>query len=194
MLEGLITSRTKTNILVKLFLNPATRAYLRELATEFDVSSNSVRTELNTLTENQILVSERDGRNVFYRANPEHPLFPELSSMVRKITGIDDLARSVISRLGHLEAAYITGEYARGCDTGIIDVLLIGDIDRDQLEDVVAKGERYVGRKVRTLVLSGDEFENLRDAESLKPRMQLWARADAMAEGLAPAPESARSG
>jgi DNA-binding transcriptional ArsR family regulator len=151
------------------------------LASEFDVSTNSVRTELNNLTENDILLSERDGRNVYYRANREHPLFPELSSMVRKITGIDDLARSVISRLGKLDAAYVTGDYARGQDTGIIDVVLIGDIDREQLDDVVNKGERYIGRKVRTLVLTRPEFDALAEAGSLSPRMKLWERGDAAA-------------
>ena len=51
MLEGVISSKTKISILVKLFLNPAMKAYLRELSTEFNVSSNSVRTELNNLAD-----------------------------------------------------------------------------------------------------------------------------------------------
>ena len=49
MIEGVISSKTKINVLVKLFLNPAMKAYLRGLAKEFDVSTNSVRTELNIL-------------------------------------------------------------------------------------------------------------------------------------------------
>jgi len=88
-LEGIISSITKINILIKLFLNPAMKAYLRELASEFDVSTNSVRTELNNLTKNGVLISERNGRNVYYKANMEHPLFPELSSMVRTADGPD---------------------------------------------------------------------------------------------------------
>jgi predicted nucleotidyltransferase len=174
MFDGVISSKTKASILVKLFLNPGTQAYLRGLASEFGVSTNSVRTELNNLTEHQILVSERDGRNVFYRANTDHPLFPELASMVRKITGIDDLVTSVIQRLGNLEAAYLTGDYARGKDTGIIDVVLLGDIDREQLADVVGKTERYIERRIRTLVLDRSEFDRLVASGSLEPRMRLW--------------------
>jgi predicted transcriptional regulator len=79
MFEGIITSKTKINLLVKLFLNPATKAYLRQLATEFQVSTNAVRMELNNLTRYKILVAEKDGRNIYYKANTEHPLFPELS-------------------------------------------------------------------------------------------------------------------
>ncbi len=176
MLNGIITSKTKVNLLVKLFLNPAMKAYLRELATEFGVSTNSVRTELNTLTENDILIAERDGRNVFYRANTKHPLFPELSSMVRKITGIDELANSVIERLGNLEAAYLSGDYARGHDTGIIDMLLIGGIDKEQLDDVIVKTERYIKRKIRPLILTQNEFDQLLEKGSLGPVMKLWEK------------------
>ncbi len=178
MLEGVISSKTKINILVKLFLNPAMKAYLRELASEFDVSTNSVRTELNNLTKNGVLTSERDGRNVYYRANTDHPLFPELSSMVRKITGIDKLASSIIERMGNLEAVYLTGDYAQGMDTGIIDVVLIGDINREQLDDVVMKTERYIDRKIRPLILNKTEFDGLLEKGSLGRIMKLWDRAE----------------
>ena len=181
MLNGIIGSKTKVNLLVKMFLNPAMKAYLRELATEFGVSTNSVRTELNTLTENDILIAERDGRNVYYRANTKHPLFPELSSMVRKITGIDELARSVIERLGNLEEVYLAGDYAQGMDTGIIDLILIGKVNREQLDDVITKTERYIDRKIRPLVLNNDEFIKLKKKGSLSRVMKLW---DEKARGL----------
>lgn len=176
MLDGIIGSKTKVNLLVKMFLNPAMKAYLRELAKEFEVSTNSVRTELNTLTEHDILIAEREGRNVYYRANTKHPLFPELSSMVRKITGIDELANSVIERLGSLKAVYLTGDYARGQDTGIIDMALIGDIDRAQLNEVIMKTERYIKRKIRALVLTQSEFDRLLEKGSLGNMMKLWEK------------------
>lgn len=174
MLEGIVGSKTKVNLLVKMFLNPSMKAYLRELAKEFDVSTNSVRTELNTLRENDILVAEREGRNVYYRANTKHPLFPELSSMVRKITGIDELANSVIQRLGNLEAVYLAGDYARGQDTGIIDMILIGEIDKGQLDDVILKTERYIKRKIRPLILTSKEFDQLLKKGTFKGVMKLW--------------------
>lgn len=175
MLSGVITSKTKINILVKLFLNPAMKAYLRELASEFNVSTNSVRTELNNLTKNGVLVSEREGRNVYYRANTGHPLFPELSSMVRKITGIDELAHSVIDRLGNLEAVYLVGDYAEGKDSGIIDIILIGNVDRKQQEDIVRKTERYIKRKIRTMTLTNKDFEELRGRGNFPRTLELWS-------------------
>jgi DNA-binding transcriptional ArsR family regulator len=173
-LSGVIPSRMRVQILVRLLLNPGIRAYLRGLATEFDVSPNAVRMELNNLRKHKVLTSERDGRNVYYHANTKHPLFPELSSMVRKITGIDELVKSVVDRLGNLEAAYLIGDYARGADTGIIDVVLVGDIDRIQLDDFVAKTEVYIDRKIRPLVLSRKEFKRLEQTKGFKPILKLW--------------------
>lgn len=173
-LSAVIPSRTRVQILVRLLLNPGIRAYLRGLATEFNVSPNAIRTELNNLRRHKVLISERDGRNVFYHANTGHPLFPELSSMVRKITGIDELVKSVVDRLGNLDAAYLIGDYARGADTGIIDVVLVGDIDRVQLDDFVAKTEAFIDRKIRSLVLTPKEFERLQGTKGFKPSLRLW--------------------
>lgn len=175
MLNGFISSKTKINIIIKLFLNPATKAYLRQLASEFNVSTNSVRTELNSLTENKILISERDGRNVFYRANTSHPLFPEFSSMVRKITGIDELVKSVVGRLGQLKTAYLVGDYARGIDSGIIDLVLVGNIDHQNLYDITQKTEKYIKRKIRTLVLSKSEFSKLK-LDHFDSFLKLWEK------------------
>ena len=168
-LSAVIPSRMRVQILVRLLLNPGIRAYLRGLATEFNVSPNAVRIELNNLRKHKVLTSERDGRNVFYRANTNHPLFPELSSMVRKITGIDELVKSVVDRLGNLEAAYLIGDYARGADTGIIDVVLVGDIDRVQLDDFVAKTEAYIDRKIRSLVLTRKNSSDCEERKDSSP-------------------------
>jgi len=173
IIDAVIPSRTRVQILVKLFLNPGIRAYLRGLASEFNVSPNAVRIELNNLRRHKVLVSERDGRNIYYRANEAHPLFPELSSMVRKITGIDELVKFVIDRLGNLEA-YLVGDYARGADTGIIDVVLVGEIDRVQLDEFVAKTETFIDRKIRSLILSREEFGQLKDNKSFNPLLKLW--------------------
>jgi len=178
VLNSVIPSRTRVDILVKLFLNPGLKAYLRQLAAEFHVSTNAVRTELNHLTDHKILVSERSGRNVYYSANTDHPLFPELFSMVRKIMGIDELVRSVVDRLGNVEAAYLVGDYARGIDTGIIDVVLVGDIDKVQLDDFALKTEAYIQRKIRSLVLTRGEFQGLKEKNSFDPIMLLWDQKD----------------
>jgi len=174
LLTGLIASKTRIKLLIRFFFNPKTRSYLRELAKEFDVSTNSVREELNQLTRTKLLNSQKDGRLVYYMANTEHQLFPELKSMVSKVMGIDQVIDSIINRLGDLERAYLIDDYAEGKDTGIIDLLLVGNINQYHLNDLSRKTERYIKRKIRSLVLSQEEYEGLLPELKKRPRVLIW--------------------
>jgi DNA-binding transcriptional ArsR family regulator len=174
LFSGLITSKTRINILMRLFLNPEKNAYLRELSGEFGVSPSQVREELRQLNEAGFLASEKKGRQIHYRANTGHPLFGELHSMVRKALGMDRIIDSIIERLGNLESAYLVGDCAEGKDTGLIDLVLVGDIDQANLTDLVAKTEKYIGRKIRTLLLSRQEFPAMKALLEKKPMLLLW--------------------
>lgn len=174
LFNGLITSRVRARILMRLFLNPEQNAYLRELAKEFDVSPSQVKEELDNMSEVGLLSSEKNGRQINYSANTQHSLFPELHSMVKKAMGMDKILDSIISRLGRLEQAYIIDDYAEGKDSGLIDLLLIGDIDRDNLEDLVIKTERYIQRKIRTLVMSQNDFSASENIFRDRPMLMLW--------------------
>jgi DNA-binding transcriptional ArsR family regulator len=174
LLSGIISSKTRIKLLMRFFFNPMTRSYLRELAKEFNVSSNAVREELNKLTKTNLLKSEKTGRQIYYTANTEHTLFPELKSMVGKVMGIDKVIEGIINRLGDLERAYLIDDYAEGKDTGIIDILLVGNIDQYHLNDLSRKTERYINRKIRSLVMSKDEYESLLPKFENRPRVLIW--------------------
>ena len=174
LFTGLISSKTRIKLLVRFFFNPQTRSYLRELAKEFNVSTNLVRKELNQLTKTNLLKCERNGRQIQYMANQEHPLFPELKSMVGKVMGIDYVIDDLVGRLGDLERAYLIDDYAEGKDTGIIDLLLVGNIDQYHLNDLSRKSEQYIKRKIRTLVLKKDEFSAFQTKLKDRPCMLIW--------------------
>ena len=174
LLAGLIGSKTRVKLLMRFFFNPESRSYLRELAKEFNVSTNAVREELNQLKKTDLLISEKNGRQVFYKANTRHALFPELKSMVSKVMGIDQVIDSIIERLGNLEKAYLIDDYAEGKDTGIIDIILIGDIDHYHLNDLSRKTERYIKRKIRSLVLSKEEYQQLLPEIKNRPNLLIW--------------------
>ena len=174
LFAGLISSKTRIKLLVRFFFNPQTRSYLRELSKEFNVSTNSVREELNQLRNTKLLESEKNGRQVYYKANQEHPLFDELKSMVSKVMGIDQVIDGIVNRLGELEKAYLIDDYAEGKDTGIIDLLLIGNIDQYHLNDLSRKTERYIKRKIRSLVVSREEYKELLPKLKNRPRILIW--------------------
>lgn len=177
MLDSLITSKMRVQILMRLFLDPNRHAYLRELAQDFHASPGHVRSELQQLAGAGLLSSNRAGRQIQYQADTSHPLFPELQSMVRKALGMDRIVDSIIERLGALEAAYVTGDYACGRDSGIVDLVLVGRIEHENLADLVAKTERYIKRKIRVLTLTADEYDRLRDTLNQHAILLLWQRA-----------------
>ncbi len=156
MLETLVTSKTRIKLLLKFFSH-ANSGYLRSLAKEFDESTNSVRVELNRLTEAGLLVSEDEGKTKMYKANTSHPFFEEIKGMVSKFLGLDDLMERIVNRMGDVEMAYIVGDYAKGIDSGTIHMILIGkDLDRDYLEFIKEKTYEKVQRKVDVSILETD--------------------------------------
>jgi DNA-binding transcriptional ArsR family regulator len=174
--DALISSRTRVRILMRLFLDAGHQAHLRQLAREFSVSPSQIRDELRQLSAAGLLRSRQKGRQLLYSADPSHPMFPELRSMVHKALGMDRILESIVERLGNLERAFLVDDYAQGRDTGLIDLVLIGEIDRTNLADLVRKTERYIERKIRTLVLSADEFVTLRATLDSRPQLILWSR------------------
>jgi len=176
ILSSLIASKTRINILMRLFLNPKEHVYLRELSNELAISSSQASGELQQLRDAGFLKSSKSGRQINYHANTEHPLFPELQSMVRKSLGMDKILESIIERLGNLNRAFLIDDYAQGKDSGLIDLVLIGDIDQTNLDDLVKKTEKYIGRKIRTLVLSVKEYKEKEDMFKGRALLLLWEK------------------
>ena len=174
LFEGLIASKTRIKLLLRLFFNPETRSYLRELANEFNISSNAVREELNQLKRTNLLVAEKNGRQIYYTANQNHPLFPELKSMVGKVMGIDKVIDGIVNRLGNLERAYLLDDYAEGKDSGIIDLLLVGNLNHHHIYDLSRKTERYIKRKIRSLVVTREEYGKLLPELNRRPKVMIW--------------------
>jgi hypothetical protein len=172
--SGLITSKMRIRILMRLFLNPDRNAFLRELTDEFEASPSHIKDELDQMLKVGLLTSKKNGRQVLFSANQRHPVFGELHSMVKKALGMDKILESIISRLGNLEKAMLIDDYAEGKDTGIIDLVLIGNIDRNNLLDLVHKTEKYIDRKIRTLSLTDQEFMKLATSINNRPNFILW--------------------
>jgi hypothetical protein len=174
LLDSLITSKTRIKLLLKFFSNSETQAYLRGLADELGESTNAVRVELNRFTKAGLLETSNDGRTKLYQANTKHTLFPELHNLVKKYLGIDQLIDNVLSKIGTIEVAFITGDYASGIDSGIIDLVIVGKIKRDFLQQLLDKAEKMIKRKIRVLVLSQEDLVRLKDRLNVEKALVIW--------------------
>jgi hypothetical protein len=150
LLDTLISSRTRINLLVRFFLNPESKGYLRGLEKELGENPNALRVELNRLEQGGLLLAEWQGHRKWFRVNQGYPLFRELNQIVLKRFGIDQLVETVLRRIGPVEAVYLTGALASGLDADTIDVRIVGsDVNTTELDRLVAKAETLIGRKIR---------------------------------------------
>lgn len=177
MLESLITSKTRIRLLLKFFLNSKTTSYLRDLSAEFGESTNAIRLELNHLEEAGLLTSRAEGNKKLFQANRKHPLFCDIHRLLLKHTGIDHVVENVVTNLGGLHSAYVTGSFAKGHDNPVIDLLLVGhNIDRPYLQQLVEKAELMIKRGIRYNIIDREEtatiFQNNPEA------LLLWLQTD----------------
>jgi hypothetical protein len=177
LLEALISSKTRIKLLMRLFLNPGNSAHLRGLAEEFDESTNAVRLELNRFEEAGMVTSEASGNKKLYKANNAHPLYLDINKILLKYIGVDQVIEYVICRMGELEKVYMTGDYAMGRDSGLIDLIFVGDINKAYLMEMVGKAETLVKKKIRYMTYESSEWDLQRERELKSGKtLLLWEK------------------
>jgi predicted transcriptional regulator len=153
VLNQLITSKTRLRLLVKFFISQANRGYLNGLASEFNESTNSIRKELNHLSEAGYLEKYKDNNKVGYKANINHPMFEILQKVVFKHLGLEDIVEHVLSQIGSVKQIHLTGDYAKGLDTGKIEVILIGEqLNTLYISDLEKKLGKLIDREVQFII------------------------------------------
>ncbi len=153
MLESLIKSKTRLRLIVKFFVNITNKGYLNSLANEFGESTNSVRKELNNLSSAGYLIRENLNNKIIYKANVSHPLFMVLQKIVHKHLGIEEILETVFINIGNVEKIVLLGDYAKGIDSGVIEVLIIGEnINRKYLDEISPKIQKKINRKVNFFI------------------------------------------
>jgi DNA-binding transcriptional ArsR family regulator len=162
MLDVLISNKTRVKLLLRFFLNPQQKAYLRGLEKEFQDSTNSIRLELNRFEEAGLIESFKEGNKKMYRVNAKYPLFEDLHTLAMKHFGVDQILDHIISNLGSLKYVYLTGDLAAGRDSDLLDIAIVGDhIDREYLATLAEKTELLINRKIRTVVFGSDEMDKI---------------------------------
>ena len=140
-------------LLIKFFINQANRGYLNGLAAEFNESTNSIRKELNHLSDAGYLEKYKDNNKIAYKANIKHPMFEILQKVVLKHLGLEEIIDHVLAQIGEVNEIHVLGDYAKGIDTGLIEVLLIGnELNTKYLTNIEEKIEKLIERKVQFII------------------------------------------
>lgn len=171
-LEVIVTSKTRNKLLLKFFLNHNIKCYLRGLTKEFDLSSNSVRTELNRF-ENAGLINSNIVKNkIFYTANTQNPIFANINNMVRETLGINQVIKHLDNIKDKLQSVWVTGELAKGSDSKTIDLVLVGkNINSKQVDECIIKIQPVIERKI---IYTIETDENLSVAKNQNTAFIVW--------------------
>lgn len=162
VLDRFFSGKIRVALLTKLILNPVSKVYLRGLERDLGVSSNTVRLELNKLQEMRLIQVQEEGKNSkmkYYMVNQEHPMFQSLRGVIMHFAGLDQIIDQIIKKLGNLDQVFLTGELAEGNNSPFVDLVVVGNVDREYLYQLIEKVEPLIKKKVRVAVFGKDEFQ-----------------------------------
>lgn len=155
--------------MLKLFSHPEAQGHLRGFAHEFSESTNSVRVELLKLHEAGLIVSQQEGQKVVYRPNLQNPFYRELCGLVSKHLGFNQIIERVLGQIGNLVSAFVVGDYAKGLDSGTIELVIIGDVDMEYLLSLTSRVQVELHRKIEIFVFDNETvFKEKKYANILK--------------------------
>ena len=64
--------------------------------------------------------------------------------------------------------------YARGIDSGLIDIILIGKINKIELNQIAENRSKDISRKIRPLVVTKKELHSLWDQLDMDHALLIW--------------------
>lgn len=148
--------KTRRRVLGLLFGHPDESFYVRDIVRRSGAAQGAIARELDALLGAGLLDRHEDGRNVYYRANKQAPVFPEIERLVAKTIALSDAVREALAPLAvRIEFAVVFGSAAHGPlkSDRAIDLLVIGDVRPADVTEALAamKPRRAANPKVYTM-------------------------------------------
>jgi predicted nucleotidyltransferase len=161
MLETLLGSRLRAKVLGWLFSHPDERYFVRQLTALVKEDSTNVSRELARLEKTGVLVKNTEGKQKYYQANRQSPIFNELHGLILKTVGVADIIKEALEpRIADIKLAFIFGSVARRAEDRFsdIDLLVVGDITFGEVVDLISTAERALTRELNPVVYPLAEF------------------------------------
>ena len=161
VLDNIFSGKIRIALLTKLLLNPASKVYLRGLERDLGVSSNTVRLELNKLQEMHLIEAHDDSENTKvknYVVNQGHPMFKTLRGIIMQFVGLDQIVDQIIKKLGNLDQVYLTGDLAEGKNSPFVDLVIVGNVDKSYMYQLIEKVEPLISKKIRVGLFKPTDF------------------------------------
>ncbi|MBN1162204.1 hypothetical protein JXA34_00495 [Patescibacteria group bacterium] len=161
MLKNFFISEVRVKILKLLLLNPDENYHVRAVVRAVDAEINAVRRELENLISIGFLTRRQSSNRLYYAVNTEHPLYPEMLSLVAKEEGIGKAIIENADSIGHVEFAMVSKGFVKGREATLLDVdlFVVGNISLDALTRIVKEQELKYGTEINFSTMTFDEFQ-----------------------------------
>lgn len=153
---------TKRKILALFFLNPDQEYYFSEVVRLTGTRQGVIQRELKSLTDADILTSERRGRQKFYSVNRKLPIFQDLRNIIFKTYGVIGKIQKALEPVSEqIKVAFVYGSFARGEEvlSSDLDLFIIGEIELDDLVSALSEVEQAMGREINPTLFSVAEYK-----------------------------------
>lgn len=153
---------TRQAVLRLLFGHTERRFYQREIIRSIRLGSGTVQRELEQLVAAGILTRTVEGRQTYFQANRNCPIFNELRGLIRKTFGVAQILQSGLAVLSaKVQLAFIYGSVAAGSETASsdLDVMVVGArLSMDDVVSALAEAQKDLGREINPSVYRTGEF------------------------------------
>lgn len=153
--------QTRRRVLGWLFSHPDQAFYLRQLTREAGAALGGVQRELAALEQGGLITRRVDGRQVYFQANQQCPVYPELRALLSKTVGAADVLRAALAPIAdQISLAFVFGSAARGAlrAGSDVDVLVIGMAPFTAVASATEQAQKSLGRDVNPTVYTEHEF------------------------------------
>jgi DNA-binding transcriptional ArsR family regulator len=155
----ILRSQQQGEILALLLGDPGLELSLTEIAARTGAPHPSVYREIQRAEQAGLVTTRKMGNVRLVRANTASPYYPGLADVLTRAFGVPAVLAEVLRPVGGIAAAYIYGSWAARHDgqagqrpVGDIDVLVLGEPDRDRLYDALSTAEERLGRPIQATI------------------------------------------
>ena len=159
----ILRSQQQGEILALLLGDPDLELSLTEVAARTGTPHASVHREIGRAERAGLVVTRKLGNTRLVRANTASPYYAGLAEILTRAFGVPAVLAEVLQPVGGIAAAYIYGSWAARHEgqagqrpVGDIDVLVLGEPDRDQLYAALSDAEERLGRPVQATIRSAN--------------------------------------
>ena len=141
-------------VIALLFTTHSDRSYYgREIARFAGGGAGAVHRELTSLVSAGLVTRTAHGRQVYYQANRNSPVFGDLRGLIVKTSGVADVIREALAPIAdRVRLAFICGSFARSEEKidSDVDVMVIGEVGFGEVVRALGPAQEHLGREILT--------------------------------------------